>query len=101
MPQFEKLSGDDLPNRFRITDGTKTTIANIGSDLFYELEQKAANGDIEVVLVDDTPVPTVDELRIAAYGPIGDQLDEIYWDQVNGTTNWKDHVAAVKAANPK
>jgi len=35
------------------------------------------------------------------YGPIGDQLDMIYWDQVNGTTTFKDHVAAVKADNPK
>jgi len=25
----------------------------------------------------------------------------IYWDQVNGTTTFKDHVAAVKADNPK
>jgi len=23
-----------------------------------------------------------------------------YWDNVNGTTTWKDHVAAVKTANP-
>lgn len=35
------------------------------------------------------------------YGPIGDQLDMIYKDQVNGTTTFKDHVAAVKAAHPK
>jgi hypothetical protein len=24
-----------------------------------------------------------------------------YWDAVNGTTTWKDHVAAVKAKYPK
>jgi hypothetical protein len=45
--------------------------------------------------------PTVDELRIAAYGPIGDQLDMQYKDALNGTTTWADHIAAVKAANPK
>ena len=28
---------------------------------------------------------------------IEEQLDMMYWDQVNGTTTWKDHVAAVKA----
>ena len=39
--------------------------------------------------------------RRAAYGPVEDQLDMIYWDQVNGTTVWRDHVAAVKAAHPK
>jgi len=39
--------------------------------------------------------------RIAGYGGYGDQLDMMYWDEVNGTTTWKDHIAAVKAANPK
>ena len=32
---------------------------------------------------------------------IGDQLDMQYWDQVNGTTTWKDAVAKVKSDNPK
>jgi len=39
--------------------------------------------------------------RAAAYASIGDQLDMQYWDAVNGTTTWKDHVAKVKADNPK
>ena len=39
--------------------------------------------------------------RAAAYPPIGDQLDMIYWDGVNDTTTWADAIAAVKAAHPK
>jgi len=35
------------------------------------------------------------------YLPIQEQLDMQYWDAVNGTTTWKDHVAAVKAKYPK
>ena len=38
---------------------------------------------------------------ISGYGSIGEQLDMQYWDAVNGTTTWKDHVAAVKAKYPK
>ena len=38
--------------------------------------------------------------RRNAYGDLGAQLDMQYWDNVNGTTTWKDHVAAVKTANP-
>ena len=38
--------------------------------------------------------------RRAAYGDLGAQLDMQYHDNVNGTTTWKDHVAAVKTANP-
>ena len=35
------------------------------------------------------------------YLPVEEQLDMQYWDAVNGTTTWKDHVAAVKAKYPK
>ena len=41
------------------------------------------------------------EARQEAYGSIADQLDMQYWDSVNGTTTWKDHIAQVKADNPK
>jgi hypothetical protein len=41
------------------------------------------------------------ENRRIAYGDVGDQLDMQYWDSVNDTTVWADHVAAVKAAHPK
>ncbi len=39
--------------------------------------------------------------RQEAYGSIADQLDMQYWDSVNGTTTWKDHIAQVKSDNPK
>jgi hypothetical protein len=38
--------------------------------------------------------------RKTAYGDLGSQLDMQYHDSVDGTTTWKDHVAAVKTANP-
>jgi hypothetical protein len=41
------------------------------------------------------------ESRRIAYASIQDQLDMQYWDNVNGTTTWKDHIAQVKADNPK
>lgn len=39
--------------------------------------------------------------RKNAYPSIGDQMDMRYWDEINGTTTWKDAIAAVKAAHPK
>ncbi len=39
--------------------------------------------------------------RQEAYASIGDQLDQQYWDAVNGTTVWKDAIATVKSDNPK
>ena len=41
------------------------------------------------------------QARSEAYGSVQDQLDMQYWDGVNGTTLWADHIAQVKADNPK
>ena len=41
------------------------------------------------------------QARQEAYGSIQDQLDMMYWDNVNSTTTWKDHIAQVKSDNPK
>ena len=41
------------------------------------------------------------EARQQAYGDLGSQLDMMYWDKVNDTTTWQDHIAKVKADNPK
>jgi len=39
--------------------------------------------------------------RATAYPSIQEQLDLQYWDKVNGTTNWQDAIAKVKADTPK
>tara|TARA_R110002124_G_C8796555_1_gene502071 strand:+ start:597 stop:899 length:303 start_codon:yes stop_codon:yes gene_type:complete len=39
--------------------------------------------------------------REIAYPKIQEQLDMQYWDNVNGTTTWKDAIAKVKSDNPK
>ena len=39
--------------------------------------------------------------RATEYAPLGDQLDMQYWDNVNGTTIWADHVAEIKEKYPK
>jgi hypothetical protein len=39
--------------------------------------------------------------RLDEYLPLTEQLDLLYWDGVNGTTDWSDHVAGVKANHPK
>ena len=41
------------------------------------------------------------QARQQAYKSIADQLDMQYWDAVNDTTTWKDHIAKVKNDNPK
>lgn len=39
--------------------------------------------------------------RLKAYPSIGDQLDMIYWDKVNGTNIWVDLITSIKNQFPK
>jgi hypothetical protein len=41
------------------------------------------------------------EARLEAYPSIGDQLDMLYKDMQNGTTNWQDLITQIKTDNPK
>ena len=82
--EFEVYQGDDSPIRWVTCDDDNVT--NLW--VLY-------NGEF---------FPTTDRLernqqmkRKVEYGSIEDQMDMMYWDQVNGTTTWKDHVSAVKA----
>ena len=54
----------------------------------------AANDARNAVLV-------VQNTRATSYASWRDQLDMQFHDLLDGTTTWRDHVAAVKAANPK
>lgn len=99
MTEYRKHFVDGEFTHFS-TNGQSFTEAPGNSD-YDRMMQEVTDGTSTIVEQDDTPIPTVDELRRAGYGSVQDQLDMIYWDQVNGTSKWKDHVAQVKAANPK
>ncbi len=41
------------------------------------------------------------EARATAYAPLSEQLDMQYWDAMNNTETWLDHIRSVKEAHPK
>ena len=67
----------------------------ISDDDFEQMVIDCANGKF------DNQENGYKEARQQAYGSIAEQLDMQYWDLVNDTTTWKDHIAQVKADNPK
>ena len=79
------ISGQDL-NRITWHDGNPTNITN----------QQITDKQAEITARDAHIAP-----RALSYPTIGDQLDMIYHDQVDGTTTFKDAIKAVKDANPK
>jgi len=95
MKYFKHMM-DDRVLYFRPESDPNTSFPHdpMNMDCARMLEEVEA-GEAEIVEVDDTPVPTWEDHRIAAYGSWREQLDMMY----HGT--WQDHVAAVKSAHPK
>ena len=65
-------------------DAARVTLNAEASAIAYQQQRTGADGTTDTI-----------------YLPIQQQLDMQYWDSVNGTTTWKDHIAAVKAKYPK
>jgi hypothetical protein len=74
-------------------DTQETIVAkdNSGNDVFIDWTQVNAWTNPNQYKID----------REVAYPSIQEQLDMQYWDNVNGTTTWKDAIAKVKSDNPK
>ena len=67
---------------------------------FNDSDYEQAIGDRKNSLLNDYNFGYI-QARQESYGSVQDQLDMMYWDGVNGTTTWADHIAQVKADNPK
>jgi len=88
-------------------------ILKIDNNLYCSIPQDTTNSDyqkfiqdvaeqgIEIVEGPDIHEPSYQELRAAEYPSLQDQQDMQYWDQVNGTTVWKDTIEAIKTKYPK
>ena len=46
-------------------------------------------------------VVTYTQARVSEYPSLEEQQDMQYWDAINGTTTWRDAIAAVKSKYPK
>jgi len=60
--------------------------------------------DIQTKIIELENEYTADEYkrnRAVEYKSLTEQLDMQYWDAVNGTTNWQDHINAIKTKYPK
>jgi len=65
-------------------DAARTTLNTEAAAILYQSQRTGEAGTTDTI-----------------YFSLAQQLDMQYWDSVNGTTTWKDHVAAVKAKYPK
>ena len=93
-----------------INDDTKICQVALGTDikLFKSLGmtqievEQAYDGNWYVVGYAPTePEKSYVEKRLLEYPSLGDQLDMIYWDKVNGTNLWQETITKIKTKYPK
>ena len=69
--------------------------------LYQQFIQDVAEQGIEIVEGPDIIEPSYTELRAAEYPSLQEQADMKYWDEINGTTVWRDTITAIKEKYPK
>jgi len=77
-------SGNSVTLDSSLVTAARTTLDAEAAAILYQSQRTGVAGTTDTI-----------------YASVGDQLDMQYKDAVNGTTTWKDHVAAVKAKYPK
>jgi hypothetical protein len=77
-------NGNSITIDQTLVDAARVTLNNEAAATLYQKQRTGEAGTTDTI-----------------YASIGDQLDMQYKDAINGTTTWKDHIAAVKAKYPK
>ena len=90
----------------KIENGKVTNVINGASDGYIPavgaLQQAKMGDNIQNgKIIPPADMRTYVEKRQQAYKPIAEQLDMIYWDRINGTNHWQNHIATVKQTYPK
>jgi len=75
-------------------------VVKIVDNVAYDINDNIVEIDIDAVNAWQDPNQYKQD-RQQAYKSIAEQLDMMYHDKVDGTSTWKEHIDAVKAAHPK
>tara|TARA_B100000214_G_scaffold375552_1_gene362607 strand:+ start:4087 stop:4518 length:432 start_codon:yes stop_codon:yes gene_type:complete len=91
----------DEADKFEIYEGADSNMkwVEVPDDTTYS--HYMANGTIYDSADDQDSVVEAMLNRTEAYGPVGDQLDMMYRDQVNSTNEWRTHINNVKTNTAK
>ena len=76
------------------------TVVTIHDDVAYDADGNEVTYDNDAVTA-EINANAYKEQRASEYKSLTEQLDMQYWDAVNGTTTWQDHINAIKTKYPK
>lgn len=86
--------------KFQIIKTLYPSVVMLKGDKAYDKDNNEVAYDESAVQA-EIDANTYKDARASAYKPLAEQLDMMYWDTVNGTSTWKEHIDAVKAQHPK
>ena len=72
-----------------------------GNRHYRQFIQDVAEQGIEIVEGPNIIEPSYTKLRAAEYPSLQEQEDMKYWDEINGTTVWRDTITSIKERYPK
>lgn len=75
-------------------------VITINNEVPYDVDGNVVTVDENAVQIEIDNVAYIDR-RASEYKSITEQLDMIYWDKVNNTNLWQEHINAVKTKYPK
>jgi len=84
-----------------LSQNTYFSITDTTNNIYQQFIQDVAEQGIEIVEGPDIIEPSYTELRAAEYPSLQEQEDMKYWDEINGTTVWRDTITAIKDKYPK
>jgi len=93
-----------------VNEETKQCDVGLGTDTTYYESLGMTLQDVEQAYNEqwylmgyapEKPAPTYQEQRLMEYPPVNEQLDMLYWDQINGTNLWLDKISTIKEKYPK
>ena len=76
------------------------SVTVIRGDVAYDKDEQEVTYDNNAVEA-ELAKNAYKEARASAYAPLSEQLDMQYWDAMNNTETWLDHIRSVKEAHPK
>ena len=90
-----------LGNSYTINTESKCIPVSLSNSDYQQFIQDVAEQGIEIVEGPDIIEPDYATLRQQEYPSLQEQEDMKYWDEINGTTVWRDTITAIKAKYPK
>jgi len=95
-----KSIGIDVETIFNTVKNISIPSISDNSD-YQQFIQDVAEQGIEIVEGPDIIEPDYATLRQQEYPTLQEQEDMKYWDEINGTTVWRDTITAIKDKYPK